>query len=262
MLKEITIQDVVDIFSKTDIIDAINSKYYFEIIFKHILNFYDNPKEESIDSSEDQFYGLTCFLNDEYKNKWYSNIYNIKFENLLTNNIFNLFDKNEIKFNYPCFISFCKFLLLNEYYFFLNYNSLNIHKFICNIYCSVMNGIGIKCDNKQLITESINDFYKILIKKFAKQILYIDSNFLYINKVDTEIINELNKLNIPYSIFNENNINIIRQKQYIEIDKNANTKFKGFRIDKSGNLKDKSYEKYLPEITRKCREIKLKSLHA
>jgi hypothetical protein len=259
-MKEFTLNDVIDIFSKYEYDNKTQSLIkYHNIIYKDILKL-DNKEEIQITQSEFPYiYGFVIKINENFINDWIT-ASKIEFISPLSNIIIRLYETGEIIFNYPQIIEFYKFINIHIDYIKNNFNKKlqNNIKFFYNGMYGILhsNRSILKINNIVIVINVFNNFMKNLYEKHSNNIIYMNIDFFFCLNINNELIDNLNEFNINYIIEENYTIKLIRLKKYISINKNGEYKFIGIYNSKK-NKHNQELDKYLPEVIRKSREKKL-----
>ncbi len=211
----------------------------FNKVFSIIINyFFESYKIFNIEIIDDLEYPNNIILNDKMKNHWHTNISKISFNNLYPNIISKLWKNNELKFNINEFAIIYSFMVENIDEI-KNHKDMNeVSKLLFNFLIYYTYGAltttlsKFYVDDHYQIKKYTNLLFRNFIKNYNDNIIYIDTDIIYLDFLNKNIKYELNQLEIPYEIeFGINGI-FFDKKKFI-LDSSNTCKVKGYRKFKS-----------------------------
>lgn len=220
MKKELTVENVINCINEQDVYITPNSNYYNETMVSIVDYFYNNSTNVVISKTPPSFGGYVN-ISDENLSKEYFNINKITFNLFYPSIIVDLYKNNKIIFNITEF---------GEIYTFLynNYKTIKLDKNLSENGNTVFNYIiyglyGISCnkfnnygfDNTNLLSEVTYNINKHIFETFKDDVIYIDTDIIYLKTINIELYKFLKTLPLKYEIENDINFCIFRKKCYI-----------------------------------------------
>lgn len=253
MKRELNIDNMVYIINQQEkfTFTTNNLKRYRTYITNIIDYFYNEITYNDIENGDKVAHGGFLKLNDEFINKELYNIKRIEFINFYPNAILKLSELGFIKFSSNEFKLLYYFLLKNKYNM-RKHKDFNEHtRQICNFILnylfgfSINNNINYSIDKPSLVvhhTRGINEKIDNLYNP-----IYIDTDRIYINEIDDNLIKLLDNTNLPYVISDNINALFLRPKQYIT-ERDGVFKENGFGILQKSKTRYKNYKEIIDKF--------------
>lgn len=213
-------------------------KDYTNIFLTFIDYFFESYEIKDIIISDDRSYGTTL-INDKLRNYWHTNICKISFNALYPNIIVKLYEKGKLKFNIDEFAIIYSFMVKNikeiKNHKDIKDVSKLLFKFLINYtYGAISNSKFSKfyVDKHHLICEYIHHPLVTFKNDYIDNIIYVDTDEIYLDFLTKEIKEQFDWLELPYEVIYGINGFFLEKKKFI-IDKNNSCKVRGIQEYKS-----------------------------
>ena len=222
----------------------------YNTIIKTLLDNFFNYKINKLEI-DDELYSFPNVGGKVYTiedNIYIENSYRINFKSIYPYVLIKLWKKGKIKFNINEFGVLYSFLVNN----YKNVKKLNINENIIVLWKTLINytyanllyiptssNVFIDCDYPHLVAEHTTNFFDKLIKKYSDIVLYIDTCTMFLDFITKDLLDDIKKFNIPFTVDKDLSFFIIKKKKIIVIENNKVT-HRGFKEYKSNYELEKS----------------------
>jgi len=213
-------------------------KDFNKVFLLFVNHFFDSYEIIDIEISDSRSFGTTL-INDDMKEYWHTNICKISFNALYPNIISKLWKNGKLKFNINEFAIIYSFMVDNIYNIKNHKDMTNISKLLFKFLINYTYGAisnpkfsNFYVDKHHYICEYIHHPLVKYKNDYIDNIIYVDTDEIYLDFFTYEIKEQIDWLELPYEIEYGINGIFFRKKRFI-LDKSKTCKVKGFRTFKS-----------------------------
>lgn len=230
-------------------LNRFSIKDFNNVFLSFIDYFFDSYQINDLEISNNRSYGTTL-INDKLRNYWHTNICKISFDLLYPNIIVKLYENGKLKFNIDEFAIIYSFMVKNINIIKNHKNITDISKLLFKFLINYTYGAlsnpkfsNFYVDKHRLICEYINHPLVTFKNDYIDNIIYVDTDEVYLDFLTKEIKEQFDWLELPYEIEYGINGFFLQKKKFI-IDNNNNCKVRGIREYKSKykSQKDRPYK--------------------
>ena len=219
-------------------LNRLSIKDINNVFLNFIDYFFDSYQINDLEISDNRSYGTTL-INDKLRNYWHTNISKISFNSLYPNIIVKLYENGKLKFNIDEFAIIYSFMVKNINIIKNHKNITDVSKLLFKFLINYTYGAlsnpkfsNFYVDKHRLICEYIHHPLVTFKNDYIDNIIYVDTDVIYLDFLTKEIKKQFDWLELPYEIEYGINGFFLEKKKFI-IDKNNSCKVRGIQEYKS-----------------------------
>jgi hypothetical protein len=212
-------------------------------VITRLLDYFFEPYKIKKVKEDFGYFGGSVLLDPRNTGYWFKDLYQITFNLLYPSVISLLNDKGKIKFNIEEFGVLYKFLVKNHKSIKNSSELTEEGKFLFKViinytYGACTNYFGrgkIKAENIDIVPTYTKEIFELLFKENPKNILYIDTDVIYLRTLTVDILEKLDSLKVNYDVKGHIQAFFIMKKKYILVEDGV-IKLKGIKTITSKTL--------------------------